>query len=383
MPPTRNKQDNNTMNNRKLIKLTFGFLGLALVTVSHSAVLAASRPLQIIWDNSAHEGGTFSVDFSPDGTRLASGGAYIVQSGAQLLYAENKLWATHTGALLAQTPRNQSLGATNEITFSPDGQMVATANGAVYCYPKGGCGSVAPGLADYSVSQLSLLDITLTAPINATIDYSPDGTLLATGEYYTDHHIQIRNAADLSVIRTLPGHIKAANNFGTYTVRFSPDGTLLASGGVDGNVKIWRVSDGALLQTLSIGTDLTPNVFTVAFSPDAQFLAAGTDALHTIKVWRVSDWSLYRSFSFGNEIFGYGQSNLTWTPDSIYVVGGRTVYPTPLAIRFWNVTTGALAGEFTDHTDRAIYYIAFAPNGRAFAYAASENVVVAKTPRLP
>ena len=370
------------MNNHKIIKLTFGFLGVMLMSVSSSAVLAAARPLQIIWDNFAHEGGAFSVDFSPDGRKLASGGAYIVQSGAQLFYAENKLWAARTGALLAQTPRDQLLGATNEITFSPDGQTIATANGAVYCYPKGGCGSVAPGLADYSALQLSLLDVAHTTPINATIDYSPDGSLLATGEYYTDYRIQIRNAADLSVILTLPGHIEAPNNFGTFSVRFSPDGTLLASGGVDGNVKIWRVSDGTLLQTLSIGTELTPNVFTVSFSPDGQFLAAGTDALHTIKVWRVSDWSLFRTFSFGNEIFGYGQSNLAWTPDSTFVVGGRTVYPTPLAIRFWNVTTGALAGEFTDNSDRAIYYIAFTPDGRVFAYTASDNVVVARTPRL-
>jgi len=370
------------MNNHKTINLAFGFLAVALVSVSSPAVLATARPLQIIWDNTAHEGGAFSVDFSPDGRKLASGGAYIVQSGAQLFYAENKLWTARTGALLAQTPRDQSLGATNEITFSPDGQTIATANGAVYCYPKGGCGSVAPGLADYSALQLSLLDITHTRPINATIDYSPDGSLLATGEYYADHRIQIRNATDLSVIRTLPGHIEAPNDFGTFSVRFSPDGTLLASGGVDGNVKIWRVSDGALLQTLSIGTELSPNVLTVSFSPDGQLLAAGTDALHTIKVWHVSDWSVFRSFSFGNEIFGYGQSNLTWTPDSVYLVGGRTVYPTPLAIRFWNVTTGALAGEFTDDTDRAIYYIAFTPDGRAFAYTASDNVVVARTPRL-
>jgi WD40 repeat protein len=370
------------MNNHKAIRFTLSFLALALVSVSSPAALAAARPLRIIWDNTAHEGGAFSVDFSPDGQQLASGGAYIVQSAAQLLYAENKLWVARTGALLAQTPRDQLLGATNEITFSPDGQTIATANGAVYCYPKGGCGSVAPGLADYSVSQLTLLDVTHTTPINATIDYSPDGSLLATGEYYTDYHIQIRNAADLSIIRTLPGHIEAPNNFGTFSVRFSPDDTLLASGGVDGNVKIWRVSDGALLQTLSIGTELTPNVFTVSFSPDGQFLAAGTDALHTIKVWRVSDWSLFRTFSFGNEIFGYGQSNLAWTPDSTFVVGGRTVYPAPLAIRFWNIITGALAGEFTDNSDRAIYSIAFTPDGRAFAYTASDNVVVARTPRL-
>lgn len=64
------------------------------------------------------------------------------------------------------------------------------------------------------------------------------------------------------------------------------------------------------------------------------------------------------------------------------MVSGRTVYPTPLAIRFWNVTTGALAGEFTDTIDRAIYYIAFAPDGWEFDYTASTNVVVARTPRL-
>jgi hypothetical protein len=41
------------------------------------------------------------------------------------------------------------------------------------------------------------------------------------------------------------------------------------------------------------------------------------------------------------------------------------------------VTTGALAGEFTDNTGRAIYSIAFTPDGCAFAYGASAYVVVA------
>lgn len=44
---------------------------------------------------------------------------------------------------------------------------------------------------------------------------------------------------------------------------------MLASGGVDGDVKIWHVSDGALVKTLSIGTELSPNVFTVFFHSKA------------------------------------------------------------------------------------------------------------------
>lgn len=359
-----------------------------LVTYLIPAAIFAAQPLQIIWDKPTHEGGAYSVDFSPDGKRLASGGAYVVQSGAQLFYGENKVWAALDGTLLAATPRDQSLGATNEITFSPDGRMIVTANGAVYCYPEGGCGPVAPGLADYAARGLNRLSLAHTEPINASIDYSPDGTLVATGEYYGDYRIRIRNAADLSVIRTLPGHSTPRGDVGTFSVRFSPDGTLLASGGADGNVKIWRVSDGALLQTLPIGNSLFPEVFSVAFSPDGQFIAGGNEfGLLTIKVWRTSDYQVVQTFGFDGSFYGTpSQSNLAWTPDSKYLVGGRSAYDQQLnvnlLIRFWNVATGKLAQEVTDNSQRYIYSIAFTPDGRRFAYTASNNVVVARTPRL-
>jgi WD40 repeat protein len=34
------------------------------------------------------------------------------------------------------------------------------------------------------------------------------------------------------------------------SVAFSPDGSMIASGGWDNTIKLWRVSDGALLRTL-------------------------------------------------------------------------------------------------------------------------------------
>jgi WD40 repeat protein len=36
-----------------------------------------------------------------------------------------------------------------------------------------------------------------------------------------------------------------------YSVAFSPDGSLLASGSEDDTIKLWRVSDGALVRTLT------------------------------------------------------------------------------------------------------------------------------------
>src|SRR5438034_364624 len=57
------------MNTHKAMKLPFGFLAVALISMSSPAVLTAARPLQIIWEQTAQEGGTFSVDFWPSGEK--------------------------------------------------------------------------------------------------------------------------------------------------------------------------------------------------------------------------------------------------------------------------------------------------------------------------
>src|SRR5215217_6845260 len=146
------------------------------LTIVISFLLLASpskavNPVQILWQRSAHAGGTASVEFSPDGQRLASGGSYIVQGGAQVFYGENKLWSSRDGTLLAQTPQDNSIGGTNEITFAPNGQTVATANGSIYCYPNGGCGTLLPGVVTYAVPNLTPVTLIHTRPINSTIDY--------------------------------------------------------------------------------------------------------------------------------------------------------------------------------------------------------------------
>jgi WD40 repeat protein len=137
-------------------KITVTILASCLAGTS---AFAQPRPLKIIWQQTgAFPGGTASVEFSPDGQELASGGAYIVQSGAQLFYGQVKTWTALDGTPIAATPQDQSLGGVNELSYSPDGEKIATANGSVYCYPNGGCGSTAPGLAEWgSLCTLSQL----------------------------------------------------------------------------------------------------------------------------------------------------------------------------------------------------------------------------------
>jgi WD40 repeat protein len=61
-----------------------------------------------------------------------------------------------------------------------------------------------------------------------------------------DDTIKLWRVSDGALVRTLTGH-----TYDVYSVAFSPDGSLLASGSGDDTIKLWRVSDGALVRTLT------------------------------------------------------------------------------------------------------------------------------------
>ncbi|MCS7056150.1 MAG: hypothetical protein NZM18_08295 [Thermoflexales bacterium] len=67
------------------------------------------------------------------------------------------------------------------------------------------------------------------------------------------------------------------------SVTFSPNEQLLASVSWDKAVRLWRVSDGALLRMLK---GHTKGVNSVAFSPDGRLLASGSDD-RTVRLWGV------------------------------------------------------------------------------------------------
>jgi dipeptidyl aminopeptidase/acylaminoacyl peptidase len=70
------------------------------------------------------------------------------------------------------------------------------------------------------------------------------------------------------LVATLTGHT------GTVTsVAFSPDGSLIASGSEDRTIRLWRVSDGALVQTYDQETGMS--VRSIQFSPNGQLFGYG------------------------------------------------------------------------------------------------------------
>ena len=92
--------------------------------------------------------------------------------------------------------------------------------------------------------------------------------------------VQIRDAADGSIVATLAGHRDLVAD-----AEFSPDGALLASVGFDRSVKIWDVATAAVVRSIDIHNGA---VFDVAWHPSGRLVATAS-ADETVKLWRVSD----------------------------------------------------------------------------------------------
>jgi hypothetical protein len=103
---------------------------------------------------------------------------------------------------------------------------------------------------------------------------SPDGTKLFSGSW--DHSIKVWNVTTGALLHTLTGHTSAVN-----CLQMSPDETKLFSGSADDTIKVWNVTTGALLHTLTGHTD---PVRRLQMSPDGLKLFSGSHD-NTIKVW--------------------------------------------------------------------------------------------------
>lgn len=253
-----------------------------------------------------HRWAAVSVDFSPDGKWLLSGGGTEFQSSGdeKRQLAEFVLWDLATG-----TEKARLQGHENKIyvvRFSPDGKRFVTGSAdrtirlwdtvsvkelAVLKGHKDAVSSLA-----FSPDEKFLVsagwdgEIRIWDAANGqekgllaqqdeeilSLAVSPDGKRIATGS--SDWKIRVWDWEDRSEALVIEGHRGAI-----YSVAFSPDGTVLGSGSGDQTIKLWRLENGEEISTFR---GHQSGITSIAFSPDGKNLAsAGHD--DSARIWKL------------------------------------------------------------------------------------------------
>ncbi len=180
-------------------------------------------------------------------------------------------------------------------------------------------------------------------PVITSLDFSPDGKLLAVSGY---HEVLLHDVSDPS----LAGDGKVAARLVGLSERieaavFSPDGKKLAvSGGSPGRmgeVQVWSVEDIARPRlTLSVPTTYD-TVYGAAWSPDMKLITYGC----ADNVLRGVD------STSGEEVLFMGGHN-DWVRDTIVSRDGKSVVSVgrDMTVKMTDIATQRLLGNVTTHT---------------------------------
>jgi WD40 repeat protein len=141
---------------------------------------------------------------------------------------------------------------------------------------------------------------------------SPDGKLLAVAGFGWrggPFPIYLLDTATGRIQRLLTGHTSS-----TAALAFSPDGQLLASGSDDHTARLWNVATGACTQTLA---EHTARIHGIAFSPDGRQLATASQD-RTARLWSLASGKTEAVLS-GHQDEVYC---VAWSPDGKTVATG-------------------------------------------------------------
>lgn len=270
-----------------------------------------------------HAAKVFALAFSPSGQTLASGS----------FDGQVRLW--NTDYSVPPRPFNGHTGGVFALAFDPTGKILAS-----------GGGDDAIRLSNVGTGQ-EIKTLEGIAALGFSVDFSPDGRLLAIGR--EDKTIQIWNVESGTELRTFTGHSGLV-----WTTAFSPDGKLLASGSSDNTIRIWDIESGRTLREIygHIG-----EVRRMAFSPDGKTLASGDS-----KGWLIlSDLSAANRPQMTVAADPYDIMALKFSPDGrLLATGGWR------ALRLWDAATLAPLRD-VGPTYSMVSAIAFSRDGKTVA----------------
>lgn len=271
-----------------------------------------------------------SLDFSPDSQTIASA------SFDQTL----KIWCLQTGKCL-QTFQGYNNQLWAVVRFSPDGRHVVSsgdAQNAVKLW------DVDTGLCVQTL--LGHKDMVFT------VEFSPDGRLLASGS--NDETIRVWEVQTGELLKVLTGHegwVRA--------IAFCPDG-ILVSGSNDRTIKQWDIETGTCLSTLTGHQHL---IIAMSLSADGRTLATGSQDC-TVRIWDLVNKQCLKVLQ--------GHPNGIWSvafhPDGDRLISGSN----DSMVKLWNVRTGQSLTTIQGFS-RGIRTVSFSPDGQQVVSAGDDK----------
>jgi WD40 repeat protein len=354
---------------------------------------------QLLLTLKGHTDRIWSLAFSPDGKRLVTGS----------LDSTAKVWDANNGTALRTLSGHRDMILS--VAFSPNGKLVATASADHTAM-----------LWDVDLGQRDTGGRNVTAPLQElrghsnfvyAVAFSPDGKFLATGS--ADHTAKIWQVDSGKELGTFGGSKQDDNDIEVRSVCFSPDGQRLATAGTDGAVRIWNAAMRSSLvlggiPLLKVFTNFTsapgtrrPALNSVAFSPNSDMVAAGSDD-GTVQIWEASTGELQLtlpghaggtnsvvfaphrrilasagsdglinlwSLSLGGEVFSADDSPnaIAFSPDGMHIATGGNGSTAHL-----RATTGDDLHVLVGHSE-PVMDVAFAPDGKRLVTASLDNTV--------
>jgi WD40 repeat protein len=266
--------------------------GVREATLTRNAELLATGDLEgviSIWRASdgsriqriaAHADGIIGLQFSPDGTQLAS-----ISRDTNL-----KLWSTTNWSnLLTKTNVAARFGTKAALAFSPDNALLVVGLEGV------------SNLGILRVADFELLNRVQghSNGVNAAA-FSPDGKVFVTGGGFRglDTTVRIWDAGTQTLLKT----IRTLNTYGIDDVVISPDGKFLVTGtdhleNFAGNVQVWNTANWTLHHTLPTKGHI------LSFSPDNRWLLS-VGPRNEVNVWSTKDWRLLSRYTLSTSEYG-------------------------------------------------------------------------------